>query len=155
MSRKLEKKIAEDHLKEVNPSHGSPRSATLISVPLALTRPSRAHAKYPRYDPHRCAPSHPSGSNNSLSASTSTLRATSSSSRTPRPQSGSRRSTPDDSPTSGAARRLPPLAQCKHGRKLGLARVRRQVAPYTSGVPRFRTIPVCRMRWASRRRLCP
>jgi hypothetical protein len=82
---------------------------------------------------------YPSGDASSLSASTTTLRA-SSSSRTQRTQSSaSRRSTPGDSPTNATGRRLPTPNASSTSLSATVAKSSRATVP--DPPPRFRAVP--------------
>ena len=122
------------------------QSTPLRDVPLPggdnrpLTPPVPSGTSIPTRSESLPSP-YPSGSNNSLSASTTTLR-TSNSSRIQRAQSASRRSTPVGSPTNGTAgRRLPTPNANASSTSLSAAVTKSPRVPMPDPPPRFRAIP--------------
>src|SRR5260221_2098524 len=123
-------------------THGSPAPQRSVSLPVGDDRPltppvyaiNPIHASRSESLPSPF----PSGSNSPLSASTSTLRPTTTTtiSRTPRPPSGSRRSTPGDSPTSGTTtRRLPTPGPNVNASSTSLSAASREAAAKSPRTP--------------------
>ncbi|KAI0255637.1 hypothetical protein BJV78DRAFT_690122 [Lactifluus subvellereus] len=140
--------VSKDASRRAISTQGSPAPLRDISLPTgddrSLTPPVSAGTAGQENRSVSFPSPYPSGSNSSLSGSTSTLRQASSS-RAPRTQSTSRRSTPGDSPTAGPTRRLPTPSTNASSTSLSAAtreapaRSPRTPAPDTA--PRFRAVP--------------
>jgi Rab9 effector protein with kelch motifs len=143
--------LTKDGIRRAQSAHGSPVPLRDVTLPgggdgRPLTPPVPSGTSIPSARSESLPSPYPSGSNSSLSASTTTLRATNSS-RTQRAQSSSRRSTPADSPTNGTpGRRLPTPNANASSTSLSAAAAaagatKSPRVPVTDPPPRFRAIP--------------
>jgi hypothetical protein len=138
--------LAKDGIRRAQSAHGSPAPIRDVALPGAddrsLTPPVPSGTSIPTARSESLPTPYPSGSNSSLSASTTTLRATGSS-RTQRAQSASsRRSTPAGSPTNGTAgRRLPTPNANASSTSLSATVAKSPRVPVPDPPPRFRAIP--------------
>lgn len=140
--------LTNDSSRRAQSLHNSPGPLRDVALPAGndrpLTPPVPSGTSIPPARSESLPTPYPSGSNSSLSASTTTLRATNSS-RTQRTQSASsRRSTPAGSPTNGTAgRRLPtPNANASSTSLSAAAAVAKSPrVPVPDPPPRFRAIP--------------
>jgi Rab9 effector protein with kelch motifs len=138
--------LTKDGSRRAQPVHGSPVPLRDVTLPgggdRSLTPPVPSGTSIPSTRSESVPSPYPSGSNSSLSASATTLRA-SNSSRTQRAQSASRRSTPaSSSPTNGTAgRRLPTPNANASSTSLSATVAKSPRAPAPDLPPRFRAIP--------------
>jgi hypothetical protein len=138
--------LTKDGSRRAQSLHNSPGLIRDIALPggdeRPLTPPVPSGTAIPTARSESLPTPYPSGSNSSLSASTTTLRA-SNASRAQRAQSASsRRSTPADSPTNGTAgRRLPTPNANASSTSLSAAVAKSPRVPVPDPPPRFRAIP--------------
>ncbi|KAF8496165.1 hypothetical protein F5888DRAFT_1794727 [Russula emetica] len=137
--------LTKDGSRRAQSMHGSPIPLRDVALPggdeRPLTPPVPSGTSIPSARSESLPSPYPSGSNSSLSASTTTLR-TSNSSRTQRAQSASRRSTPAGSPTNGTTgRRLPTPNANASSTSLPAAAAKSPRVPVPDPPPRFRAIP--------------
>jgi Rab9 effector protein with kelch motifs len=137
--------LTKDGSRRAQSVHGSPAPIRDVALPggdeRSLTPPVPSGTSIPSARSESLPTPYPSGSNSSLSASTTTLRA-SNSSRTQRAQSASSRRSAAGSPTSGTVgRRLPTPNANASSTSLSAAVAKSPRVPVPDPTPRFRAIP--------------